>query len=213
MVFYVYFFNFTRFIYYVIYVKMTTESRITNSLKHMFLSNNNVRDVTAFIGRNARPEMTNWSKRKDLDDYESVQMDYSEALDFANNEFVKDHKRGGYTLNMASGQDYPKYYIDEGVERYSVNDFRSHDAQFTQEVHRSSANFRYGNDIKKWETSLYKRNYDRVEHENGLRDIRELNTLQRGYRMGKIYGANDYESSDSIMYHPPTFPGYGIPGY
>ena len=174
---------------------------IINSLEKMFLSDSNIRDVTAYLKRDASKEMSEWARTHDLDDYESIQMDYSEALDFANNEFVKVHKNKLYELNMAKGQDYPKYYINEGVERYSVNDFRSHDAQTTQEVHRSNANFRYGNAIKKWETSLYKRHYDRDYHESGLRDTRELNTLNRGYRMGKIYGANDYDSSDSGMYN------------
>jgi len=186
---------------------MTTEKHITKSLEKMFLSDSNVRDLTAYIGRDAATEMKKWASKKNLDDYESVQMDYSEALDFANIEFSKEHKHKGYELNMATGQDYPKYYIDEGVERYNVEDFRMHDAQKTQEVMRSNANFRYGNKFKKWETSLYKRHYDRDEHENGLRDTRELNTLERGYNMEKIYGDNPYESADSTMYD------YGIKGY
>ena len=134
-------------------------------------------------------------------------MDYSEALDFANIEFSAKHKHKQYELNMATGQDYPKYYIDEGVERYSVDDFRKHDAQQVQETMRSNANFRYGNKIKGWRVGQHKRHYDREEHENGFADIRELNTLERGYRMDKIYGPNDYESADSTMYD------YGIKGY
>lgn len=180
---------------------MTTRTHISKSLERMFLSKSNIRDITAYIGRDASAEMEKWASTKNLDDYESVQMDYGEALDFANNEFVKVHKNKAYELNTAVGQDYPKYYIDGGVERYSVNDFRAHDAQFSQEVQRNNSNFRYGNVIKKWETSLYKRHYDRDEHEKGLRDTRELNTIIRGYRMGKIYGPNDYESADSTMYN------------
>lgn len=186
---------------------MTTEQHIVKSLENMFLSDNNIKDVTAFIGRDASMEMKKWAANKNLDDYESVQMDYSEALDFANIEFAKGHKHKGYELNMARGQDYPKYYIEEGVERYNTEDFRLHDAQYTQETMRSNSNFRYDNKFKSWETSLYKRHYDREEHENGLRDTRELNTLERGYRMGKIWGPNDYESADSTMY------SYDIDGY
>lgn len=186
---------------------MTTEKHIANSLEKMFMSDSNIRDITAYIRRDATVEMKRWAIKKNLDDYESVQMDYSEALDFTNNQFVKEHKNKKYELNMAVGQNYPKYYIDEGVERYNAEDFRKHDAQMTQEVIRSNANFRYGNKFKSWETHLYKRHYDRDEHENGLRDTRELNTLERGYNMDKIYGENPYESSDSTMYN------YGIPGY
>lgn len=179
---------------------MTTEKHIGKSLEEMFLSDSNIRDVSAYIGRNAREEMREWASKKNLDDYESVQMDYSEALDFANIEFSKQHKNKEYELDMSAGQNYPKYYIDEGVERYNVNDFRSHDAQVTQEIMRSNANFRYNNKIKQWRIGQHKRHYDREEHENGFRDIRELNTLERGYRMEKIWGPNPYESSDSAMY-------------
>lgn len=186
---------------------MSTRTHIANSLERMFLSDSNTRDLTAYLGRDATAEMKTYAAAENLDDYESVQMDYSEALDFVNNKFVKERKNKGYELNMSVGQKYPKFYIDEGVERYSVDDFRTHDAQLTQEVQRSNANFRYNNKLKKWETSLYTRNYDRDYHETGLRDTRELNTLVRGYRMGKIYGPNDYESADSTMYN------YGIPGY
>ena len=123
---------------------MTTPSRIINSIEGMFLSASNIRDITAYIGHDATKEMKDYASHKPLDDYESIQMDYSETLDFINNDFVKKHKNKGYELSMATGQAHPKYYIDEGVERYGVNDFRSHDAQSTQEVHRSNENFRYG---------------------------------------------------------------------
>jgi hypothetical protein len=167
----------------------------------MFICTKNIRDVSAYIGRDAGKEMIEWATTQTLDDYESAQGDYSEALDLVNNRFVKLHKTKPYELNMARGQDYPKYYIDEGVERYSTEDFRQHDAQKVQDVIRTNENFRGGNKIKTWHVSQHKRHYDRGEHEAGLRDIRELNTLERGYNMDKIYGANPYESSDSIMYH------------
>ena len=179
---------------------MTSESKITKSLNRMFLSSQNIRDVSAYIGRDATSDMKKWSLTHDLDDYESVQMDWSEALDFVNIEFAKGRKNAPYELNMARGQKYPKHYIDEGVERYSVEDWRAHDAQSTQEVMRSNENFRYGNKFKRWEIGLYKRHYDRDYHETGLRDIRELNNPERGYDMSKIYGPNEYESCDSAMY-------------
>jgi hypothetical protein len=179
---------------------MTTGNNIGRSLEKIFLSDTNIRDISAYIGRNAREEMKEWASTRKLDDYESVQMDYIEALDFANAEFSKKHKHGGYELNMSAGQDYPKYYIDEGVERYTVDDFRKHDAQSTQEVMRSNSNFRYGNKIKQWNIGQHRRHYDRDEHENGFGDIRELNTIERSYNMDKIYGPNDYESAESTMY-------------
>ncbi len=175
-------------------------SKLIHSLEQLFLSKSNINDVSAKLGRHAYTEMKQWASSANLDDYESIQMNWNESLDFANNKFVKKYKNKPYELNMSAGQNYPKYYIGEGVERYNVDDWRSHDAQQTQEVFRTNDNFRYGNKFKKWETSLYKRHYDRDEHEHGLRDTRELDTLVRGYRMDKIYGPNDYESSDSIMY-------------
>lgn len=144
--------------------------------------------------------MHNWALHKKLDDYESVRMDYLEALEFANNEFIEEYKPKEVEINTSAGQKFPKYYIAEGVENYNVEDFRHHDAKPLPNVMRSNANFRYGNVIKKWETNLYKRNYDRDEHAAGLGDIRELYNIDRGYNMEKIHGANEYASSDFIMH-------------
>jgi hypothetical protein len=166
----------------------------------MFLNKNNTRDISARLGRYAVPEMKKWVSVRQLNKYSSVQNNHIEVLDFINKEFINAHKNKPYELNMAKGQDYPKYYIDEGVERYNVDDFRAHDAQSTQEVTRSNDNFRYNNEIKLWNRSAHIRNYDRDEHENGLRDTRELNTLSKGYNMEKIYGENPYKSSESYMY-------------
>ena len=180
---------------------MTTESHIALSIKRLFTSPRNVRKVSEYIGRNALADMTTWLKTHNLDDSESISGDMSESLDYANATFVKVHKKKGYEVNMANGTNFPKYYIDEGVEYFNVDDWRSYDAQTTQEVFRTNDNFRYGNAIKKWEIGLHARHYDRAVHEQGLPDIRELDTIQRGYNMEKIYGPNEYESSDSILYN------------
>ena len=179
---------------------MSTQTHIATSMERLFLSKNNIRDVSASLGRNAVAEMSKWATENPLDDYESVRGDYYETLDFVNNSFIKHARNKPYELNMKSGQNYPKYYIDEGVERYNVNDFRSHDAQSTQEVMRTNADFRYNNKIKLWHRSAHIRQYDRDEHENGLRDTRELNTLTRKYNMDKIHAENPYKSSESYMY-------------
>jgi hypothetical protein len=149
---------------------------------------------------NAEKKMKMWAKKNSLDDYESVHMDFSEVLDFINAKFIREHAHKDYELNMSAGQAHPKYYIEDGVERYSVNDWRTHDAQTVQEVFRSNSNFRYGNAIKQWRIGQHKHHYDREAHAAGLKDTRELNTIQRGYNMDDIYGPNKYESSDSIMY-------------
>lgn len=179
---------------------MSTESKIIKSLEAMFLSKANAKEMRGYLGRDPLKEMKKWASSAGLDDYESVSMDFSEALDFANAKFIKAHKHRGYELNMTKGQKHPKYYIDEGVERYSVDDWRTHDAQSTQEVFRSNANFRYKNAIKQWRIGQHRHHYDRDSHEAGLKDIRELNTLQRGYNMGGIYGPNKYMSSDSVAF-------------
>lgn len=173
------------------------------SLEKTFLSKQNIKDISAYLGRDSTAEMVKWAKKKSLDDYEYISMDFSETLDFTNKEFIKEHNsiKETYTLNMSMGQKYPKLFIQDGVEYYNVNDWRTHDAQTVQEVFRSNKNFRYNNEIKKWETSLYKRNYDRQFHSEGLRDTRELNTLVRGYKMDDIFEKNPYESSNSIMYN------------
>lgn len=179
---------------------MSTDSKIASSLELMFLSKSNTKEVGSLLGRNANKEMQSWASKQQLDDYESVQLDFSEALDFVNKQFVKDHRNAEYELNMAAGQKYPKHYIDSGVERYNVEDWRTHDAQHTQEVFRSNANFRYNNEIKQWRVGPHKRHYDKETHETGLKDTRELNTIQRKYNMKDILGPNPYVSSDSLMY-------------
>jgi hypothetical protein len=172
-----------------------------SSLSQLFLSRQNIIIISSVIGRNASDEMNKWSSERNLDDYESVQMDFTEALDFANNEFSKAHKPREYELSLADGKTkHPKYFISNAVTGFNVNDWRTFDAQSSQEIFRSNKNFRHGNRIKPWQASMHKRHYDRDEHENGLKDIRELQTIQRGYNMEAIYGKNQYVSSDSLMY-------------
>jgi hypothetical protein len=180
---------------------MTTNQHIATSLEKMFLDKSNIYEISTHIGRDARKDMYIWASKRKLDDYESIRMNYMEVLNFVNIEFYKTHKIDDYEINMSAGNKYPKYYIESGVEQYKVKDFRIHNTQQLQNVIRSDANFRYGNKIKKWESSLYKRHYDKYEHESGLGDTRELNTIERGYNMDEIYSKNPYESSDSVMYY------------
>ena len=121
---------------------MNTELNMV-SMEATFLSKSNIRDISAFIGRDSTNEMKKWVKNKKLDDYESVQMDYSEVLDYINIEFVKIHKKKPDGVSMQDGSKYPKYKITDNVEGYTVDDFRTHDAQYAQEVIRSNENFRY----------------------------------------------------------------------
>jgi hypothetical protein len=180
---------------------MSTVNHILFSLEKMFLSNNNIINMSAHIGRPMKNEMIKWAKQNPLDDYESVQGDYTESLDYVNDEFSKMYKDRSVEINTSAGQKYPKYYISDGVEKYTTDDFRKHDAKKLQDVRVSNSNFRYNNKIKSWRLSQHRHYYDKDEHANGLRDIRELNTPVSGYNMDKIYGKNPYESSDSLMYN------------
>lgn len=170
------------------------------SVESIFLSKSNTLNISTKVGRDVSNNMKVWANKNSLDDYESVHGDLYETLEFANNQFIKTVKNEPCEINMSHGQKYPKYYISDGVEKYDTEDFRSHDAQYSENVMRSNANFRYNNKIKLWNRSAHIRNYDKDEHENGLRDIRELNNTQRGYNMDKIYDKNPYVSSDSLMY-------------
>lgn len=176
---------------------MSIESKPGRSLEAMFLSKANVKELSAYLKRNASGEMKQWCIKNDLDDYESVNMDFSETLDFANKEFITRHKHPDYERSEIGK--YPKHYIGDSTEGYSVNDWRTHDAQQVQEVFRSNANFRHGNKIKSWRIGQHKHHYDRDAHEHGLKSTRELNTFQRGYNMSAIYEKNPYESSDSML--------------
>jgi hypothetical protein len=179
---------------------MSTESKMLKSLEAMFLGRSNIKYVESRLGRSASIEMKTWTLKQSLDDYESVQSDFSEALDFANKQFIKAHQHEEYGISTAEGQNYPKCYIKGGVEGYNPEDWGMHDAQFTQEVFRSNNNFRYKNEIKQWRIGQHKHHYDRVEHEAGLKDTRELNNHVRGYNMKDVLGSNPYVSSDSLLF-------------
>jgi hypothetical protein len=170
------------------------------SLERIFLSKDNMRDISAYLKTDATMIMKSWAAKRNLDDYESVQLDYTEALGFINNEFVAMYEQQNDPKPVTYGQKFPKYRIKGGVEEYSPSDYRSHDAQLTQEVFRSNNNFRYGNKLKKWETSLYTRHYDREEHEHGLKDTRELETLERGFCTNGVVAPNPYKGSDTIIW-------------
>jgi hypothetical protein len=170
------------------------------SLEWMFLDKGNVTKISNAIGRDAKVEMKKWAETEELDDYESVSLNYDEMLVFVNKKFIKEHKKVQTGISLAEGQKYPKHIIYDNTQGFGVDDWRSMDAQYTQVVQRSNSNFRYRNSVKTWETSLYKRHYDRDNHAEGLGDVRELRTIQRGYDMGKIHLPNEFTSSDSLMY-------------
>lgn len=172
------------------------------SLEAEFLHPDNVKLLSSKLKRDVSKEMIGYARHKRLDDSEHLYLGYEEVVRFTNNDFIKTHKLIIPEMkSIGNGEKkYPKVKVDGGVGGYNVNDFRVMDAQFTDSIQRSNKNFRYGNRIRKWETSLYIRNYDRDYHETGLRDTRELNTLNRGYNMENIYGPNEYDSSNSIMY-------------
>jgi hypothetical protein len=181
---------------------MTSNKKINQSLELLFLSVANTRDLKAYIGRDVRKEMIAYANKRNLDDTESVQDDLYEALEYVNIEFSKPLIAKPYEGKVSKdGAAYPKYYISDGVEDYNVEGMRQHDAQVTQEVYRTNANFRYGNVIKPWEVSLYTRNYDRDPKAQGLRDTREIaNVVSRKYDMSMLSGENPYKSSDSYLY-------------
>jgi hypothetical protein len=169
------------------------------SLSQRFTSRRNITLLSQAIKRSAAQDVKRWVRTHDLDDYESVHLDRDEELIFANKEFIKKHSANLVPYELKIPGKYPKHYIDNGVENYNTQDFRTHDAYFTQEVFRTNKNFRYDNKIKSWETHLYKRHYER-DNTEGLRDIRELNPVQRKFNMSKIVGPNPYKSSDSMYY-------------
>jgi hypothetical protein len=173
------------------------------SLETEFLHSDNIKLLSNKLKRNVEKEMIGYAWHKRLDDSEHLYLGYEEVVRFVNNDFIKSHTFNIPEMtSIGNGEKkYPKVKVDGGVGGYNVNDFRTMDAQFTDSIQRSNKNFRYGNKIRKWETSLYTRNYDREYHETGLRDTRELNTINRGYNMEKIYGPNEYISSNSIMYN------------
>lgn len=188
MVYYRYFFNFFL------------GNSIMKSLHKLFLCRANVREVSQQVGFNAADLMKTWASKEDLDDYESVQGDYTEALDYINATFIKKHKPR-VPDRVTSVGPYPTVQLSDGLNKlHTVGDLRSYDAYTRQEVFRTNGNFRYDNAIKRWHVSGHKRFYDRDEHENGLRDIRELNSHVRGYNMDNIYADNPFESSDSITF-------------
>ena len=180
---------------------MTSIAHIINSLEELFLSRRNVLWISKKLGYNALNDMKKWGEENHLDDFESIQMNHSEALDYANKQFIKTKTevldkvtkelatRG--TSRPTEETKYPKAWIPNGTLGYTTNDFRNIDAYYEQEVFRTNADFRYNNKIKSWQTHLHTRHVDR-DPEIGRKDTRSLETLVRGYNMDNILGPNPY---------------------
>lgn len=181
---------------------MTSIEHIINSLEELFLSSRNVSWVSKKLKYDALEDMKKWAGENELDDFESIWMDYSEALDYANKQFIKtktnvlDRVTRELSFRETSRprveRKYPKAFIPGGTFGYTVTDFRNKDAYYEQEVFRTNANFRYNNKIKSWQTHLHTRHYDR-DSEIGRKDTRSLETLVRGYNMDNIFSPNPYE--------------------
>lgn len=179
---------------------MITTGETYYSIKDLFLNDTNVNKLSSKLGRDVKSDMIQWTKTYDLDDYESIQMNITETVNFINNQFINKYKETKDGSSNAQGQKYPKYTIKNNTNNYTINDFRTHDAQFVQEVIRSNKNFRHNNKLMPWETGLYKRHYDRDEHGLSLGNFRELQNEERGYDMKNTYVKNPYKSSDSILF-------------
>ncbi len=163
----------------------------------LFLSQENVRKISEYLQRDAYQEMKQWRARQG--EFDSVFYDNTQTLDYMNSLFCKEYRRPRVEKNITPGRDFPKFFIEEGVENYTPDDFRAHDAYFDQKVFRTNENFRYGNKIKSWRIGQHARHYDRASHAEGLRDL-ELGNINRGYNMDKIYNRNPFVSSDTLFY-------------
>lgn len=179
---------------------MTSISHIINSLEELFLGIQNASWMSHRLGYNALKDMKKWAKENDLDDFESMQMDYSEALDYANKQFIKTKEEvldkvtkglAEETFRPDKETKYPKAWIPGGTFGYTTADWRNKDAYYEQEVFRTNKNFRYSNKIKSWQTHLHTRHVDR-DPDIGRKDTRSLETLVRGYTMDNIWADSPY---------------------
>jgi hypothetical protein len=186
-------------------------------IREAFLSSANVREIGGRVaGAAGVPAiMKKWADTVvgDFDTYSSAQGDMSESLAYVNQTFLTWLGRQGrdraapisfvgrgQSQHHPESRNYPKLYVEDGVENYDVDDFRAHDAQFEQHVMRTNANFRYNNRLLPWQCAMQKRYYDREAFPEGLRDHRELEQPARAYDMSGAWGPNKYTSSDSLMY-------------
>jgi len=166
--------------------------------------------------------MTQWvSKYGDISavDGQMEAVGFMDMIDHLNEKFYDGFAKASFTsiLNTQQGGKYPKYYIGttlpstqilsgrqtavpSGIEDYRVEDYRNMDCFLEQDVKRTNANFRYDNSIMKWESRLYKRNYDREDVQSTFRDVRELDNQIHGYNMGGVIGPNQYASAESEYY-------------
>ena len=165
------------------------------SMERLFLGKSNTARVSAIRGEESSGDMKKWARTKELDDYESVYDDYTETLGFVNMEFIKAlrkvtpvHQPDSYPKN------YPKLTIQGGMGGYTVDDFRSHDANHVHDVIRSNSDFRHSNKVKPWHAAQHKRHYDRDTHGAGLGDTRELLTLKKPQNADSIWAPNPYAS-------------------
>lgn len=198
---------------------------MSKNAKHAFLSVGNVSNMAKKMRQPLLPthaSMSAWiAKYEDISavDNEMESVGFMDVIDHLNAKFYSEFSYAPFTdiLNKHQGGRYPKYYmantlpstqilsgrpsaVPSGIEDYRVEDYRNMDCFLEQDIKRTNGNFRYNNSIMKWESRLYKRNYDREDVQSTFRDVRELDNQIHGYNMGGVIGPNRYASAESDYY-------------
>lgn len=158
------------------------------SHENNFLNEDNVSYLSTKFNYNIQQKMVEFSKNNKLDDFEYVNMDAFETLEYINKLFIDSEKKEVKDSIIITNK-HPKYIIDNLQNRIDT-DLPFMDISPPEDIFVSE---KFRNSVKKRETYLYKRNYD--VNENNFKD--SLNSFDKKFNP---LSKNKYISSESLFY-------------
>ena len=155
------------------------------SHENNFFNEDNIRFLSKRYKKPILKEMELFAKDYNLDDFEYVNMDAFETLEYINVLFIK-FMSVEIKDRIVYTDKHPKYIIDGKISRIDT-DLPQMDVPPPGDVYISD---RFSNRVKRRETYLYKRNYDKDE-QNFKDGLESFNT-----KLPDI-SKNKYKSSES----------------
>ena len=198
------------------------------SNSQIFLHKKNVYGMTSFITGLSKQNtekfnpnlntlipklMLQWSKIKNIDDFEYVYTDQTQILDFINKDFLKDPMViNVYTdkltksdrLNVFRSTEFADnagHFKKKSYDKMTADEYKNIDVWHETELFSTKNKFRYANQIPNWQKSMNVRHYDKSN--SGLHeadpDRASLDVFQRGYDMSNIHKGSEFYNNSEFL--------------
>lgn len=189
-------------------MRSRTQKRPQITLRDLFLAPSNIQMLQPKIRPDVRllDTMNAFAEELKLGsgEMDSINGDITESVAYVNQLYLD---RYGFekkdrmirTFNSKGGR-YPKAILDSAVNYNDVYSFRAMDAQQDQQTFRHNSNFRYGNQIPRWQT--YGIHTRHATENDGLRlgSFQEAENINRGYAMETVMATNQYNTKPTYFY-------------